>query len=63
MKSSVLDGIDGLGETRAKALLKFFGTMKALKAASVEELEQVNGVGPALAVRIHDGLHRKDGAK
>lgn len=60
MKSSVLDDIVGLGDVRAKTLLKFFGTMKALKAASVEELQQVDGVGPALAARIHEGLHRKE---
>ena len=57
MTSSVLDDIDGLGQVRAKALLKHFGSMKALKAASIEELKQVVGVGPALAARIHEGLH------
>ena len=61
MKSSVLDNIDGLGEVKAKALLKYFGSMKALKAASMEELQQVSGVGPALAAKIHEGLHGKDG--
>ncbi len=57
MTASVLDDIDGLGQVRAKALLKHFGSMKALKAASIEELKQVVGVGPALAARIHEGLH------
>jgi excinuclease ABC subunit C len=57
MKVSILDGIDGLGQARAKALLKHFGSMKALKGASIEELEQVVGVGPSLAARIHQGLH------
>ena len=57
MTSSVLDDIDGLGQVRAKALLKHFGSMKALKAASIEELKQVVGVGPALAARIHEGFH------
>ena len=63
MKSSILDDISGLGDVRAKALLKHFGTMKAVKAATVEDLQQVDGVGPALAARIHEGLHRKDATK
>ena len=56
MKASALDNISGLGETKAKALLKHFGTMKALKAASETELTQVAGIGPALAAKIHMGL-------
>ena len=56
MKVSALDNISGLGETKAKALLKHFGTMKALKAASEIELTQVAGIGPALAAKIHMGL-------
>jgi excinuclease ABC subunit C len=57
MKASLLDNIDGLGDVRAKALLQHFGSMKAVKLATLEELQQVSGVGPALAARIHAGLH------
>jgi excinuclease ABC subunit C len=57
MKASALDNISGLGEAKAKALLKHFGTMKAVKAASEIELTQVTGIGPALAAKIHMGLH------
>lgn len=62
MKASALDNVSGLGEAKAKALLKHFGTMKALKAASESELTQVAGIGPALAAKIHDGLHPRNEA-
>ncbi|MCW2132984.1 excinuclease ABC subunit UvrC [Arthrobacter sp. VKM Ac-2550] len=52
MTVSVLDGIQGLGPAKRKALLKHFGSAKRLKAASTEELQSVPGVGPALAASI-----------
>lgn len=62
MSSSVLDSIDGLGDVRARALLKHFGSMKSVKAASLLELQAVPGVGPALAERIYSGLHKGEAA-
>ena len=58
--SSALDGIPGLGETKRKALLAHFGTVRAIKAASATELEQVNGVGEVLATSIYDHLHENE---
>jgi excinuclease ABC subunit C len=52
MTASALDGIPGLGETRRKALLRHFGSVKKVRAASVEELVAVSGIGPALAATI-----------
>jgi excinuclease ABC subunit C len=49
MTASALDGIPGLGETRRKALLRHFGSLKRLRAATVEEVMEVNGVGRASA--------------
>jgi excinuclease ABC subunit C len=49
MTTSQLDGIPGLGEKRRKALLKRFGSVKRIRAASVDELADVPGIGPALA--------------
>jgi excinuclease ABC subunit C len=46
---SALDGIPGLGPSKAKALLKAFGSVKAIRAASAEELQRVPGIGPAVA--------------
>ncbi len=62
MSSSVLDSIDGLGDVRARALMKHFGSMKAIKAASIVDLQAVPGVGPSLAERIHSGLHKGEAA-
>jgi len=58
--SSALDGIQGLGDTKRKALLRQFGTVRAIRAASTAELQSVSGVGPALANVIHEHLHGSD---
>ena len=46
MTTSVLDGIPGLGEVRRKALLRQFGSVKRLRAASVEEIAARPGHRP-----------------
>ena len=46
MVESVLDDVPGLGEARRKALLKHFGSVKRLRAATVEEIAEVPGIGP-----------------
>ncbi len=45
MTTSALDGIAGLGETRRKALLAHFGSLKRLRQADVEAVMQVPGIG------------------
>jgi excinuclease ABC subunit C len=57
MTASALDNIPGLGEVRRKALLRHFGSVKRLKEASVEQIREVPGIGPALAGTIHVTLH------
>ena len=52
MTTSALDGIAGLGETRRKAVLRHFGSLKRLKAATVEEVMEVPGVGQRTAEAI-----------
>ena len=52
MTSSALDGIAGLGETRRKALLRHFGSLKRLKAATVEEVMEVPGIGRRTAEAV-----------
>lgn len=52
MTSSALDGIPGLGDAKRKALLRHFGSVKKVRAASVEELQVVPGIGPALATSL-----------
>jgi excinuclease ABC subunit C len=56
MTDSVLDSVPGLGPSKRQALLKAFGSVKRLRAASIEELQQVKGVGPTLALAVHDAL-------
>jgi len=56
MMSSVLDEIPGLGPTRRKALLREFGSMKRLRAATADEVAEVGGIGPATAASVVDAL-------
>jgi excinuclease ABC subunit C len=49
MTVSALDGVPGLGETKRKALVAHFGSLKKIKAATAVELAQAKGIGPALA--------------
>ncbi|MEI7672816.1 MAG: helix-hairpin-helix domain-containing protein, partial [Deltaproteobacteria bacterium] len=49
---SLLDQIPGIGPARRKALLIFFGDVQRVRAASVEELQQVEGIGAENARRI-----------
>ncbi len=52
MTASRLDEVPGLGEVRRKALLRHFGSLKKIRAATPEELQVVDGIGPALAAAI-----------
>jgi excinuclease ABC subunit C len=52
MTVSALDGVPGLGEQRRKALLRRFGSIKRLRAASAEEITEVPGIGPRTAEAI-----------
>jgi excinuclease ABC subunit C len=47
-----LDAVPGLGETRRTALLKHFGSVKKLRAATVEEICQVPGIGRRTAETV-----------
>ena len=55
---SALDDIKGVGEKRRAELLKHFGTVKAIKAASLEELQAAVPKNTAQAVYEH--YHAKD---
>jgi len=56
MVDSLLDDVPGLGEARRKALLHQFGSLKKLRAANVEEIATVPGIGPAIAQAVIDTL-------
>lgn len=54
--ASQLDSILGVGPARRKALLKAFGSLDAIRAASVEQLAAVPGIPRAVAVTIKENL-------
>jgi excinuclease ABC subunit C len=54
---SPLDDVPGIGPARKKALLMHFGTARAVRAASLEDLERAPGVSRAMARAIHDHFH------
>jgi excinuclease ABC subunit C len=56
MVESILDDVPGLGEARKKAVLRQFGSLKRLRAASVEEIASVPGMGPTTAQAVVDAL-------
>ncbi|MCB9671844.1 MAG: excinuclease ABC subunit UvrC [Alphaproteobacteria bacterium] len=58
--TSVLEGIPGIGKARRNALLRALGSAEAVADATVEQLEAVEGVGPALARTLYDALHPDD---
>ena len=61
-KSSALSGtlteIPGVGPARAKALLRHFKTITAIKKAGIDELKSVPGISDATAQTIYDALHK-----
>jgi excinuclease ABC subunit C len=56
MLVSLLDDVPGLGESRRKALMKQFGSLKRLRAASVEELMEVPGIGRRTAEAVQAAI-------
>jgi excinuclease ABC subunit C len=61
MVESLLDDVPGLGEVRRKALLKRFGSLRKMRAASVEEIAEVPGIGQRTAVAIVGALAESRG--
>ena len=62
MVESVLDDVPGLGEVRRKTLLKHFGSLKKLRAAELDELALVPGIGPQTAAAIKQAVAPAGGA-
>jgi excinuclease ABC subunit C len=57
IRESGLQEIAGIGPTRKRALLRHFGTLKAIERASIADLREVPGVSAETARRIYDFFH------
>ena len=60
MTGSVLDGLQGVGPARKRALLQHFGSPERFLAATREELEAVPGVPGKVGREIHEQLNRTE---
>ncbi|MFB8103924.1 excinuclease ABC subunit UvrC [Streptomyces sp. DSS69] len=56
IRSSPLDDVTGLGETRKQALIKHFGSVKKLRQATIEEICEVPGIGRRTAEAVAAAL-------
>jgi excinuclease ABC subunit C len=59
MSVNPLDEIEGIGPTRKRALMKHFGSAKAVSRASVSDLATVNGISAEMARKIYDFFHER----
>jgi len=57
LSKSLLDEINGIGRTRKRSLLNYFGSAKAVESASFEDLKNVDGIETSVARKIHDFFH------
>lgn len=60
MLESLLDEIPNLGEVRRQALLEHFGSVAALKKASLDEIAAVPGIGPKSAESVVRAINESD---
>lgn len=60
MVESLLDDVPGLGEVRRKALMRRFGSLRKLRAATSEEIAEVPGIGVRTADAIKTALEAPD---
>ncbi|GHG09390.1 excinuclease ABC subunit UvrC [Streptomyces hydrogenans] len=58
LRSSPLDAVPGLGDTRKQALIKHFGSVKRLKQATIEQICEVPGFGRKTAEAVAVALAR-----
>ena len=59
MGANPLDEIAGIGPSRKRALLKHFGSAKAVSRASTGDLQAVEGISAAMAKTIYDFFHER----
>jgi len=61
IRESGLQEIPGIGPTRKRALLRHFGTVKAIERASLPDLAQVPGINAETARKIYEFFHEQAG--
>jgi excinuclease ABC subunit C len=59
ISANPLDEIAGIGPARRRALLKHFGSAKAVSRASPQDLQTVQGISAAMAQAIYDFFHER----
>ena len=57
---SVLDDIEGIGETRRKALMRRFQSVERIREASVEELKETESMNERAAEAVYAFFHKKE---
>ena len=57
LTKSLLDQINGIGKSRKRALLNYFGSAKAVESASFDDLKKVEGIETSVAKKIHEFFH------
>ena len=57
LSKSLLDEINGVGRTRKRSLLNYFGSARAVESASFDDLKNVEGIETSVAKKIHDFFH------
>lgn len=57
---SVLDDIEGIGETRRKALMRWFQSVERIREASVEELKETESMNERAAEAVYAFFHKKE---
>ncbi|MEU5364450.1 excinuclease ABC subunit UvrC [Streptomyces sp. NPDC005925] len=58
IRATPLDDVPGLGETRKKALIKHFGSVKKLRSATIDQICEVPGIGRKTAETVAAALVR-----
>jgi excinuclease ABC subunit C len=61
IREAGLQEIAGIGPTRKRALLRHFGTLRAIERASVSDLEHVPGISAETARKVYDFFHGTPG--
>ena len=56
LKSS-LDELSGVGASRKRILLRYFGSLEQIRRASIDDLREVSGIGKTTAESIYREIH------